>query len=436
MVHGDQFGGDKKMFSMEELGSTGLERYSGFIDEEFLPQLKGERGIRTFKEMRDNDPVVGAVLFAIDMLIRGVDWRVEPAGEDQADLDAADFLESCLEDMSMSWQETISEILSFLVFGWSFHEIVYKRRLGDSRDPTKRSRFNDGRIGWRKIPIRSQDSLWEWQFDETGGVQGMIQQPPPLFRQVFIPIEKALLFRTTSQKGNPEGRSVLRNAFRPWYFKKHIEEIEGIGIERDLAGLPVAWVPPELLSRNANAEDRALLNEIKKIVRNVRRDEQEGVIFPLMYDPESNNKLYDFTLMSSGGSRQFDTDKIIGRYDQRIAMTVLADFILLGHSNVGSFALSSNKTNLFATAIGAWLQSIAGIFNRHAIPRLFQINGFQVEQLPKLVHEDIETPDLKELGEYISKLAGVGLPLFPDDNLENKLREYAGLPPKPDDEPL
>lgn len=429
-----EFEGEDKKFSMEELGSTGLERFNGTIDEEFLPQLKAERGIRTYKEMRDNDPVIGAVLFAIDMLIRSVEWRVEPAGGDQADLDAADFLESCRQDMSNSWQETISEIMSMLVFGWSYHEIVYKQRLGDNRDPSKRSRYNDGRIGWRKLPIRSQDSLWEWTIDDKGGIQGLIQQPPPYYRQVFIPIEKALLFRTTNQKGNPEGRSVLRNAYRPWFFKKHIEEIEGIGIERDLAGLPIAWVPPELLSKNATPEDRALLNEIKKIIRNVRRDEQEGVIFPLLYDSENNQKLYDFSLLSSGGNRQFDTDKIIQRYDQRIAMTVLADFILLGHEKVGSFSLASSKTTVFATALGAWLDSIAAVFNRHAIPRLFEINGMSLEELPTLTHGDIESPDLAELGDFISKLAGVGMPLFPDQALEAKLRSFAKLPPKPETE--
>ena len=31
---------------------------------------------------------------------------------------------------------------------------------------------------------------------------------------------QALLFRTKSRKDNPEGRSILRNAYRPWYFKE------------------------------------------------------------------------------------------------------------------------------------------------------------------------------------------------------------------------
>lgn len=417
----------KISLATSELGRTGLEEFGGFIYEEFLPQLQGTKGIKVFREMSDNDPVIGAILFAIEMLIRQVDWRVEPTGTSKEEVEMADFLESNMNDMSETWQDTISEILSMLTFGWSFHEIVYKRRLGMQIDPDTSSKYNDGKIGWAKLPIRSQESLWAWIFSDNGDLLAMEQQPPPDYRIRRIPMEKALLFRTKVRKGNPEGRSILRNAYRPWYFKKNIETIEGIGLERDLAGLPIAWVPPELLDPNASSEDRAVLTEIKKIVRNVRRDEQEGIVYPLAYD-ENNNKLYDLTLLSTGGRRQFDTSAIIQRYDSRIAMTVLADFILLGHEKVGSFALSSDKTNLFSVALGAWMDSICQIFNRKAVAQLFSLNGYSTDNLPKIIHGDIESIPLSELGEYISKLSGAGYPLFPNKDLEDELLRMAGLP--------
>lgn len=409
-----------------ELGRTGLKEFGGLIYEEFLIQLQGEKGVKIYQEMSNNDPVVGAILFAIEMLIRQVDWKVEPAGIEKENIEMADFLESNMFDMSETWQDTISEILSMLVYGWSFHEIVYKKRNGVDINTDKSSKYSDGKIGWSKLPIRGQDSLYDWIFSSNGELIAMQQMPAPDYNLRTIPMEKALLFRTKCRKGNPEGRSVLRNAYRPWYFKKNIETIEGIGVERDLAGLPIAWVPPELLDPSASADDRSVLSEIKKIIRNVRRDEQEGIVFPLAYD-ENNNKMYDLTLLSTGGKRQFDTNSIIQRYDSRIAMTVLSDFILLGHENVGSFALSSDKTNLFSVALGAWLDSICECFNRKAVPQLFSINGFGISKLPKIVHGDIETIPLNELGNYINKLAGAGYPLFPNKNLEDELLRAAGL---------
>ena len=422
---------------MQELGTTGLKRTSGFIYDEFLVRLQGIQGIKTYREMSDNDPVIGAVLYAIEKVITRLEWRVDPYKDqsqdgdpDDADVETAAFIESCLNDMSDSWDSTLSQILSMIIYGWSFHEIVYKRRVGpDQKDPTKRSKFSDGKIGWRKWAIRGQETLYLWTFDADGGIQGMQQVDPYTGHgRIDIPIEKALLFRTTTVKNNPEGRSLLRNAYRPWYFKKRIEEIEAVGIERDLAGLPVALVPPQLLSNAATSEERAALDAIKQIVRNVKRDEQEGIVFPLAYDPETGNPAYDLKLLSTGGRRQFDTDAIIGRYDQRIAMTVLADFLLLGHENVGSQALSVSKVDLFIRSLDAFLSEIAEVFNNHAIPRLMRLNGVDEAMSPTLTWSTPKSVDLASIGSFITSLAQAGAPLFPDENLEGYLRGIAGLP--------
>ena len=230
----------------KEIGRIGQRRYGGTLYEEFLHVLIGKKGIEVYCEMSENDDVVGAILFAIEMLVRQCDWNVEPGGDTAKDKEAAEFVDSCMNDMQDTWIDTISEILSFLTYGWSYHEIVYKRRMGNTKDSRTKSKYNDGLIGWRKLPIRSQESLYQWEYDNEDNLLGMTQMPPPDFGLFTIPIEKALLFRTKIRKNNPEGRSILRNAYRPWYFKRRIQEIEGIGIERDLAGLPVLYAPEEL----------------------------------------------------------------------------------------------------------------------------------------------------------------------------------------------
>lgn len=407
---------------LDELGTSGLMRTGrrGLVIEEFLPELSGDRGMKVYREMADNDPIIGAVLYVIEMLIRNVTWRVE-GGEDQH----RELIESCLSDMSSTWTDVLSEVLSMLPYGYSWHEVVYKRRLGDSRDPTKRSRFNDGLFGWRKIPIRAQSTRQEWEFDEEGGVAAFVQCAPPTYETKSIPIERSLLFRVGIHKDNPEGRSILRNCYRPWYFKRRIEEIEAIGIERDLAGLPVIYRTAEMALKYDE--------QLKKIVRNVRRDEQEGLLLPLAYDA-NGKKMLEFELMGSPGSRQINISQVVDRYNKAMAMTCLADFLLLGQQAVGSFALSSDKTAMFATALGAILKSIADVFNRYAIPRLLLANGFKTEKIPELVPGDLESPDLIALGAYITALAGAGMPLFPDGKLEDHLRTLGNLPKKPEQE--
>jgi len=412
-----------------ELGLSGLNRQGGWVYEEFLKELQGIKGVKVYKEMRDNDAIVGGTLFAIEMLMRQADWRVEAESDKPEDIERKEFVESVLEDMEMSWGDVISEILSMLPFGWAYHEIVYKKRGGYNSDEKLTSKYSDGRIGWRKLPLRAQETLYDWKFDDEGNVLAMIQQSAPDYRLREIPWEKALLFRTNTIKGNPEGRSVLRNAYRSFYFKKHIENIEGIGIERDLAGLPVALVPPELLGSCASPEAKATLAQIEKIIKNIRRDEQEGVIFPSIRD-EKGNQMFELKLLSTGGQRQFDTDKVVNRHNRGIAGSLLADFILLGHDKVGSFALSSDKTHIFGTAIGAWLKAIASVMNTIAIPRLFRLNGMATENLPKFVPGDVESVDLEATSNFLQRLSASGASIFPDPEIENFLLRAAGLPEK------
>lgn len=413
-----------------EMGVSGLQREGGVVRDEYLRDLAGDRWLATVREMAD-DPTVGAILFAIEMLLRRVPLSVQSADDSAPAKASAQFVEEALGDMSLDWRDTLAEILTMLPYGWAYLELVYKRRGGDGDDPEGRSKYADGRIGWRKWSIRGQETRSRWLFDDTGGIQGMWQRLDS-GGEVLIPIEKALLFRATPRKGNPEGRSVLRSSYRAWWYKRNIESIEGVGVERDLAGLPVAKVPLSVLAANTDSE-RAQLAAIKEIVTNIRRDEQEGVIWPLVYD-DAGRELYRLELLSSGGTRNFDTSAIIQRYEGRIAMTVLADFIMLGHEGVGSYALSATKSSMFKAALEAWLESIAGVINTHAIPRLLRLNGLDVQIAPRVQFGAVGSVDVDTVIQFVSSMASAGMGFFPSPELENKLRGDVGLPPLSDED--
>lgn len=426
----------------KEIGRIGQLRYgqngSGSIFlEEFLTELRGAKGVHAFTEMADNDATVGAILFAIEMLMRNCNFHIEPAGDGKKDKDCAEFVESCMDDMERTWADTLSEILSFLTYGWSYHEIVYKRRVGKNSSPITNSKYNDGLIGWRKLPIRAQDTLYGWEYkDGTDDLVGMTQTlPPPDFGHVTIPVEKALHFRTRSRKDNPEGRSILRTAYRAYYFKKRLEEIEGYGMERDLAGFPVLYSPSGQDIWDPNDPDMVRARvEAERIVSSIRRDAMEGLVLPGGFEEGTGWKL---ELLASSGKRQFDTNAIIDRYDKRIATSVLADFVMLGQQQVGSFALADSKTKIFALAIGTYLDVICEVFNNQAIPRLIDINGDHfkgITDYPKMVHGDIEETDLQQFATFIKDMVGTGV-LVPDEALEEEVRRIGHLPEKLDDAP-
>lgn len=394
--------------------------------EEFLPELRGTRGVQTYYQMSENDDTVGAILFAIQMLMRQVDFTIEPGGPSDIDKAAAEVVESCLYDMANTWQDTLAEILSFLTYGWSYHEICYKRRNGRKRDPDFSSKFDDGLIGWSKLPIRAQDTLFRWEYKPgTDVLLGMSQMPPPDFGVLTIPLEKALHFRTTSVKNNPEGRSILRTAYKSWYFKSRIQEIEGIGIERNLAGFPVLYTPPNMnLWDPDDKESQEALSWARDIVTGIKQDSEMGIVLP---GGEGGWKL---ELLHGNTGKAIDTNAVIERYDKRIATTVLADFVMLGQQSVGSFALASSKTKIFALAVGTYLDVICDVFNSQGIPRLIDLNGkafSQITDYPHMVHGDIEDKDLAVFGEFLQRVSASGI-LQPDEQIEDYVRRVAGLP--------
>lgn len=415
---------------MIELGITGLRRVGGYVEDEFVPQLRGRKAVQVYREMADNSAIVSAWFNTVSQLVRQIEWRVEPASSSAEDRENAEFLEQNMDDMEHSFGDFIVEALSLLHFGWSLHEIVFKQRKGLwAEDQKNRSKFDDNKIGWRKMPIRAQETLLRWIFAENGDVEAMVQLAPPYYRTTVLPMNKCLLFRNRINKGNPEGYSPLRGMWRAWFMIKRFEEIEAVGIERDLTGLPVGKLPASYLNAKPGTKEFEMVQAFKKMVTAVRRNEQEGLVVPTEYDPDTKQPLFDFELLTSGGTRQFDLDGIITRYETRMLQSVLSDFIMTGHEDSGaSYALHTDKSGIFETGCNYFAQSIAEVLNRDAVPPLFALNGNKPEALPKIVPNDVNPPDLSQLGEFMTALANAGVQWFPDPVLEAFLRDAARLP--------
>jgi hypothetical protein len=162
------------------------------------------------------------------------------------------------------------------------------------------------------------------------------------------------------------------------------------------------------------------------ITRNIRVDEQMGIVIPHpKLTSEGRGVLLELLSTSAEGLSQFSD--LIDRHEKRMAMTVLGQFIFLGMLEVGTQALNQSSTDTFQMSIAAWADSVADVVNRFAVPRLFKLNGWRGEELPRVTHSDVGVPDLVALAEFINKLVGSQV-LTPDGQLETHLREQANLP--------
>lgn len=406
----------------KESGYPGLRMYDGYVSEEFLPNLRGRRGIQVYETMRKNDSVVGSMLLAAEQLIHNARLSVEPniarPDDEQSQL-AAHIVRTSLHDMKNTWPDVLSEILTMLAFGWSYCAVWAKKRDGYKRDPFKSSLYTDGKYGWSNISVRGHDSLESWRTDDNGRVIGMVQSGPPTWKNVFIPLSNAGHFRTNTYKDNPEGQSVLRNAWRAWHIKTELEEVEAIGLTRELTGQAVLIVPEGVDIWNTNDANAATaLARAQDIVSLSKGDKYAGHVLPYGWE---------LKVITTPGQRAHNSDTVISRWDQRIAVTMLADMLLIGHERVGSFALVHQKSRLFSSALESYAARIAGVFNKDLIPRLMLLNGIPQDYWPTIKFGQVDTPDMKELAELITAWSGSDIKI--DESIGLAIREHAQLPP-------
>lgn len=421
------------------LGVSGDNVHNGQIRaDEFLPELRGKKAVRKYREMRDNDSTIGAVMYAVEQILRDVDLHVIPANDSEAAKKEAEYVETVLKDMDHTLDDHIAEALSFLSYGFAWFEVVYKRRVGpDQRSGKKHSKYNDGRIGVRKIAIRAPWTISKFDVDrQTGDVLGIEQDTGGFNNKNYIPTNKSLYYRTTSINGDPSGRSILRNAYTSYEYLNNLQAIEAIAVERELAGIPVARIPAEYLGPDASAAQAGFVNSLQQILRDVKFNEQGYIILPSDTYPgkdgePTNTRLVDMELMASNGKRNIDIDPIVRRYQHDIARSVLSEFLLLG-SQGGSYALSKSKTDLFLRALESYIQAIVDVLNKQLIERLWQLNGLPYDLMPEIKAGDVAPHDLKEIASFLRNLNGANIDVSNHPEVIKDLMDIAELEYDPD----
>lgn len=392
----------------KEVGFTGLIEYNGQIRDDFLREFHGREAYKRFNEMRLNNATIGAGLLAIEYVLRSMSWEFASDSKEEND-PWVEFAEEARKGMSQSWNDFVSEAISFVWAGFSIFETIYKR---DEK----------GRLMWRKFATRGQDTVYQWLFDDTGGLAGFRQLAAPKYQAVDIPIEKCILFRTRLEKNNPEGRSLLRVAWVSYHFLKNLQQIEAIGFERDVTGLPVLKLPQ---SANTNeSDDNSDASKAAKIVRNMRVDEQAGLVLPFEWD----------VLLLSGAGKSFaPLSTAIERYEKRIATSFFSQFLLLGQDGIGSLALSENSTDFFLSAVNAIADIFSETFTKYGVYRLLKLNGATDEeaQRVRLEHTPASNINLEKIGAFLGAIKDM---LTWDEKDELWVRQLAGLPERDPEE--
>lgn len=390
-----------------ELGSTGTTIFGGLVQSaEYNPELQGVAGYDIYDRMRLGDGQVRAALQVMKLPLLRSEWTLEPASDSAADKEIAEFIEYDLKHMSLSWNDWLRQVLLCLDYGNMLFEKVWELR--------------EGMIHLRKLAPRLPRTITKYVADKAGGLAGVEQQATTAtsFQTVPIPVEKLLIFVHELEGSNWRGISMLRTAYKHWYFKDGMYRVDAIAKERRGVGVDVGTLK--------GAVDTPRRSEAETALMSLRAHEKQFVV---EIDDEQDGFAYRVEGQGRGGLA--DSMSSIEHHDLRILRSILAEFLAMGEAGSGSLAMHRDKSSFFLMALGALADLVVDTANSYLIEPWVDMN-YQVEEYPKLVYSRLDRRDVKELAEAVAWLMDKGA-LSPTRETEEALRETLELPPLPDE---
>jgi hypothetical protein len=383
-----------------EIGTTSASPFTSQFRREYNRDLQGIEGLKRYDQMRRSDGTVRSTLRLVKTPVLAARWFIEPylkEGEEEpkkVDKTAANFVEDALfEEMSISWSQVLIEALLMCDFGYYMFEKVWENRVVDGKMRTV----------LKKLAPRHPMDIREWIYDANGGPAGVWMMSDTGIQQddYFIPIDKLVVFTFDRECGNIEGISVLRSAYKHWYYKEQLYKIDAIQKERHGIGVPIIKLPV--------GYSKADIATAQQLGRNLRTNERAHVVLPPLWD----------IMFAKLEGHVVDAIKSIEHHNKEIEKNILGAFIEGGAKDEDQI--------MFLKATRFIADIVCEVFNLYVIPQLIDFN-FSRAKYPKLRARRIgEQADWRTISFAIRNLIGAGV-LVPDDRLERHIRCEMDLP--------
>lgn len=395
---------------------VGAEKGSsrGGIIRDVVPALGNRQQATTvYEEMTNGDSAVDISLRAAKSPILGADFFVEPFDDTDEGMDIAEFIEyNLLNGTSSPFLLALEDILRMYEHGFSIIEKVYEEReWAPRRTGANRRKYTM----LRKLAPRLAPTIKGIEYDNNGGPVKITQsavQADGKPKDVEIDIEKLIIFSFNKKGGNLEGKSLLRTAYRPWFFKTNLYNIDGVQKERHGMGFPVVELQPGYTDA-----DKAAAYEL---VTNIRTNERGGAVLPPLW------KLYFLELPG----QPVDVMRSIEHHNGAIMLNTMTQFLLLGlEGSGGGRATSGSHQDMFNKSSRYVGNLICDFINLYCVPYLVGYN-FKTDKFPRLRVRNIgETKDLQQWASALSNLFAQNA-ITPDYETEQWIRTIIDAPLK------
>jgi hypothetical protein len=422
---GQTFGGEDSPF----VNLMGPERYAVF-----------ETNVRDFS-------IIAAGVRRFLNLIASAEWTVNPpdglnANEAPIAQGYADAAYDMLFGMTTSWSTVVRKAALFRFVGFVIMEWTAKR-------------LPDGTIGLKDIEMRPQRSIVRWVRDGGGTVEAVVQQVPGR-AEVTIPIGKCVYAVDNTLTEHPEGQGLFHHLAKSAHRLQQFLDLEKIGFETDLKGIPVARGPLGELQAAVNAKPEGperveaeakrlrMIQPLRDFVEKHVRSKKSGMLLPsdTFKEVDADGKTkpssvpkWAVELLTGDASSFAEMAAAITRMNHDMARVLGQEDLMLGENGGGSLALGKSKTGTFYVTVTSTLSELVEVFDRDIMAPIAELNGWPDELRPQLAVSRVGDQDIAELTQALNDMASAGAVLALDDPAINEVRDMLGLSHAPEMDP-
>lgn len=427
----------------KEIGSSGYAVFGGrVLNREKDHRVAGQQRWVTYDELVVNTSIVAAGVRYFLNIVAHAKWSVEPAKAKEAEEPTAEakkiaeFVDSVINEMETPWRRVARRAAMYRFNGYGVQEWTAKRRE------------SDGKIGLDDIEARPCHTMDHWEVDEGGTVLGLWQRSPQTGQLVWLPRQKVLYLVEDSMTDSPEGLGLYRHMVDPYLRLQRYQNLEGLGFDRDLRGIPIGRIPyaalADAVKKGTLEATRAsqIVSALEEFVRMQTKKEDTSICLDsATYTVETDSGpsisgIYQYGLeLLQGQQPGFgDLNAAVQRLNRELARVIGVEHLLLGESS-GSRALSEDKSRNFYLTLNGTLDDLTDGAQKDIVNVVCDLNGIPEELRPKLKHSDISFRSVAEITGSLREMATAGAVLQPNDPAIDDIRDMLGLPKAPEMSP-
>lgn len=389
----------------------------------FVPSIPGEQfridniPISTYRKMRD-DYQISACLNVLAFTLQKIDWYFE--GGDERTREAAE------ATMSRIWTQLVKTLAKGFWAGYSAAEKRWNR---------------DAKTGWiiiDKIRDFAPESA-RVLVDEKGNFTGFKQKAGG--NEITFDPLYAFWYAHQMEDGNQYGRSVLRPAYKPYYFSELIHLFANRYYERFGEPIVLGTAPTGKTVKDKHGNAVEAIDAMQALVEGLKS--HSSVTIPSDFYEDADMRkiapMFGIKYLESG-MRGFDFTNYLNRLDMEKARAIFIPDLMLGTGRVGSYELGREHKRTFLTGLMGVFDDITGYIQRYIVDPVIRINFGEKTEAPKFTYmplTDLEQdnllsiiqaavradPTVVDIAELASKL---GVPIKTAEELAEKTGSDVG----------